>query len=357
MIQYPKKRLTLIFSVFIITVLSLMTYGLKGYLMPIFLAIVLVYLTRPIYLYLKSLGLGETLSASLISLSLFGIIILFILKGIPLLATEFSRFIQNLPSSIESTYQIINNHLAAYNIQFQIPNWQAIINRIIDTQDISSLNALPKLLTNTIQHSIDIILFFTSLLFIPLFYFFALKDGENAVHRFVDWAPANIREDVNWFMTQLHDTLTTWIAGQGTLIITLCIIYSTGLSIIECPYSITLGIITGFLYIIPVAGAVLAYTICTITMVTSFGPSIFIFSQITLLFSLTHLFEGMILSPYLIGNRLGLNLPSALLVIMIGGGLFGAVGIIFAVPTASLIIKTMGSIFHQDDSSWLVDQT
>ncbi len=354
MIKHPKKRLTIIFSIFILSVLGLMFYGLKGYLIPLFLAIVLVYLSRPIYIYLKQLGLDATTAASLISLSLFGIILLFIFRGVPILVLEFTRFIQNLPVSIDAAYKIINSNLEVYNIQLQIPNWQAIINRVIDTQDISALNALPKILTNTIQHSIDIILFFTSLLFIPLFYFFALKDGENAIHRFIDWTPSPIREDVAWFINHLHETLTTWIAGQGTLIISLCILYSIGLSIIECPYSVTLGIMTGFLYIIPVAGAILAFIISCITMVASYGPSLFVLSQITILFGLTHLFESMILSPYLIGNRLGLNLPSALLVIMIGGGLFGIIGIVLAIPAASLIIKTMSTIFHQDEN-WLVD--
>lgn len=351
-----KRRLTFFFSLGIIALLCIAAYGLKGYLIPIFLAIVLVYLTRPIHQYLKQLGLSGTMSASIISLSIFGFILLFIFQGVPQLIQEFTRFVQNLPSSIESAYQILNTHLINYDIQLQIPNWKVIIGRMIDIQDLSSLNALPKILANTIQHSLDIVLFFTSLLFIPLFFFFALKDGENAVHRFVDWTPVSIRQDINWFIAELHDILTIWIAGQGTLIISLCIIYSIGLSIINCPYSITLGIMTGLLYIIPVAGAILAFTISSITMITSYGPTTLVISQLILLFGITHLFESMILSPVLIGNRLGLSLPSALLVIMIGGGLFGVTGIILAIPTTSLAIRTLGVILQQSNQSWILDQ-
>lgn len=356
MTQAPKRKLMLIFSASTLLALCVAIYGLKGYLLPMSLAIALVYLTRPLNYYLKQLGLSSNAAASVVSLSLFGIILLIIFQGIPVIAQEFSRFVQTLPSSIESSYRVLNTHLVDYGVQLQIPNWQAIIDRIIDQQDITSLNAIPKLLTNTIQHSIDIVLFFTGLLFIPLFFFFALKDGENAVHNFIDWTPARIRPEISWFVNSVHETLTIWISGQGSLLITLCILYTAGLTLINSPYSVTLGIMTGLLYIIPVAGVILALTVTMITMTATYGASTLIILQVLAVYGSIQLLESLILAPVMIGNRLGLNLPSALLVIMIGGGLFGAIGVVLAIPTASLLMKTLGNIFSESDDSWIFDQ-
>ncbi|UTC24676.1 AI-2E family transporter [Candidatus Comchoanobacter bicostacola] len=351
----PKQRILILFSSLSFLSLAIITYGLKGYLIPLSLAIALVYLTKPIQQSFKQIGFSSLGSTVTVSLLLLIFMLALVLQGIPVLIQEFSKFIQSLPSSIESAYLLVNKLLLDYGLQLQIPNWQAIIDRIIDTQDITSLNALPKLLTNTIQHSLDIILFFTSMLFIPLFFFFALKDGERAVHNFIDWTPAAIRQEVSWFISILNDTLTTWISGQGTLIIILCILYTIGLGLVGSSYSFTLGIMTGLLYIIPAAGFILSFTVALITMIATYGASYYPIIKIVILYGSIQTFESLILAPWLLGNKLGINLPGALLSIMIGGGLFGPIGILLAIPAVSLIKKILGNIFSRSDEAWIID--
>ena len=198
-------------------------------------------------------------------------------------------------------------------------------------------------------------IFFTNLLFIPLFFFFALKNGEDAVHHIVELAPPSIRNDILSLVQIVNSTLSAWITGQGSVIISLCILYSIGLSLINTPYAITLGIITGLLYLIPVAGFLLSVTMAAITTISSTGFDTVSLLKVAALYLTLQVFESIILSPNLIGNKLGLSLPVSLLTIMIGGGLFGATGIILAIPTASLIKHISEYIVANTQDDWIYD--
>ena len=139
------------------------------------------------------------------------------------------------------------------------------------------------------------------------------------------------------------------------MIIILCILYASCLSLLGIPYAITLCILTGLLYLIPVAGFLLSLSITAITTISSTGLDISILVKVLTLYISIQLIESFILSPYLIGNKLGINLPTMLLAIMIGGGLFGAAGIILAIPTASLIKRTIQYIVQNTQDDWIYD--
>ena len=182
-----------------------------------------------------------------------------------------------------------------------------------------------------------------------------MKNGEECIHRVIELSPPNIRNDVVAFVSMLHETLNAWITGQGTVIIILCMTYTVGLSLIQAPYAITLGILTGLLYIIPVAGFILALTLTSIITISSSGFDGGALLQVIALYGSIQIVEALFLSPYLIGNKLGLNLPSALLVIMIGGGLFGATGIILAIPVTSFLKRAGKYIIQKNQHDWIYD--
>lgn len=350
-----KRKTLLWFSATAIAIFSILIYALKGRLFPIVGAVVLVYLTKPIQRALKSLGLSPKSSAMLISLSLFGVICFIALYGLPIIATELTRIIRQLPENIETTYNLFNQLLAPYDLSLDSTDLPKIITQTLSSKDLSALQDLPSLLSSTIRRFIDIILFFTSILFIPLFFFFALQHGDNIQEAILSTVPQIIRQDVADFIALIHETLSTWIAGQGGVIICLCILYTLGFYLFSIPYPSTLGIITGLLYIIPAAGPFIALSFVSTIAIATNGLDAVIIMQILGLFGVLQTLESLVLSPLLIGSHLGLSLPILLFSILIGGGLLGGAGIILSVPIASLTLKTVHMIRQKQASDWLYD--
>lgn len=351
-----KKQTLAWFIGFVIASFLTLVYALKSYFLPIFGTIILIYLTKPLQKKLRSFGLSNVSSAFIISFALFSIICFLLLHGLPIILSELTKLLKQLPTNISTTYQNISTLLRPYDITLEPYDFSKAVTRILQKQDLSALQAvLPKLLSTTISRFVDIVLFFTSILFIPLFFFFMLQKSESINHTLLSIVPPIIREDVSYFLSIFHDTMSVWVTGQGTVIITLSILYTTGLSIIGIPYAISLGIITGVLYIIPVAGPLIGLCLSSITAISYAGIQSFFMIKVLALYATIHGIESMILSPFLIGNRLGLDLPSSLLVILIGGGLFGGMGVLLAIPTASIIKKLAIYVQKKQSEAWICD--
>ena len=135
-------------------------------------------------------------------------------------------------------------------------------------------------------------MFFTSLLFIPLFFFLVLQHSEDIQNTIISVIPPNIRRDVAEFLSIVNHTLETWIAGQGTAILTLCGLYATGLYIIGLPYALTLGVTTGLLYIIPVVGPLISIILTGTITIASNGLDSWILGQVIALYFAVHTLES-----------------------------------------------------------------
>ena len=350
-----KRRTMLWFTAASVALIGIAIYALKGRLFPIVGAVVLVYLTKPLQRGLRSLGLSDRSSALAISLTLFAIICFIALYGLPILAGELTRIIKQLPTYIETTYGLINQLLEPYDIALDSNDLPRIITQTLSSKDLTALQDLPSLLSSTIRRFIDIILFFTSILFIPLFFFFALQHGSNIREAVLSTVPQIIKNDIADFIALLHETLSTWIAGQGGIIICLCVLYTLGFSILGIPYASTLGITTGLLYIIPAAGPFIALVLVSTIAIATSGLNLITIMQVLGLFGLLQTLESLVLSPLLVGSQLGLSLPLLLFSILVGGGLLGGVGIILSVPIASLAIKTLRMIKQKQSADWIYD--
>jgi predicted PurR-regulated permease PerM len=350
------KTYTLLwFTLITVTLLSLILYALNGRLLPIIGAIVLVYLTKPLQHALRNIGLSNKASASLISLSLLSVICFIIFYGLPVLVTELTRIIMQLPSNIETTYNHINQLLAPYDIALDSQELPKIISQSFTNKDLYALQSIPTILSSTIGRFIDIILFFASFLFLPLFFFFALQHSGSVVEASLSTVPQIIRDDVSDFLAILNETLSTWIAGQGSVIICLSILYTSGFYIINLPYAMTLGILTGLLYIIPAVGPMIALTLTATITIASSGLDSWVLLQVLGLYTTLQILDSLVLSPFFIGAKLGLNLPLLLFAILVGGGLLGGVGVIISVPTASVLKKTIFLIKQKQSADWIYD--
>ena len=129
--------------------------------------------------------------------------------------------------------------------------------------------------------------------------------------------------------------MQTYIRSQGTIALTVGILMAIGFSIIGLPMAVLIGMIIGLLNFVPYLGIALGLGLSL--AVSLFNPDpLFHIIGILLLFGFVQLLEGFILTPRIIGNKVGLTPFFAILSLFVGGELFGIPGMLSAIPLAGV---------------------
>ena len=130
--------------------------------------------------------------------------------------------------------------------------------------------------------------------------------------------------------------LSAYIRGQLNICLLLSAYYFIGLSLVGIDLALLLAIISGFLVIIPFIGAFISLFLMLVSCYFSYGASVEIV-YILVLFVIAHIIESYILTPQIIGDKIGLHPVWIIFSVFAAGSVFGFVGIVFAIPIAGVI--------------------
>jgi len=119
----------------------------------------------------------------------------------------------------------------------------------------------------------------------------------------------------------------------------LSFLYSFGLYIIDFKNPIIVGTLVAFLAFIPYLGAMLGFAIILIFMLADFY-TFKMFVQLCSVMAVLNIFESQLLSPYIIGKKLGISPLLLILALVVGNYYFGFIGMILAYPITATIMRT-----------------
>jgi predicted PurR-regulated permease PerM len=172
---------------------------------------------------------------------------------------------------------------------------------------------------------------------IPFILFYSLRNW-NLILNFIDgFIPKKYYNTVHLIIYDIDLMLASYLRGQLSVMIVMSIYYSIVLNILGIKFATIIGLITGMLVFIPYIGISLGLIVSLITLfITLSGINMFI--GIIILFVLGHLLEGGIVTPQLVGVRIGLNPIMIIFALMVFGKLFGFIGVLLALPLATISV-------------------
>ncbi len=138
------------------------------------------------------------------------------------------------------------------------------------------------------------------------------------------------------FASEADDVLSALIRGQLLVMLALAVIYSLGLWIVGLKVALLIGILSGLVSFVPYLGFVGGLLAASIAMLVQ-EQSITGVAWVTLVFTVGQMLEGGVLTPMLVGDRIGLHPVAVIFAIMAGGQLFGFVGVLVALPVAAVL--------------------
>jgi predicted PurR-regulated permease PerM len=132
--------------------------------------------------------------------------------------------------------------------------------------------------------------------------------------------------------------LGAFVRGQLLVMVALGIIYAGGLMAIGLELGLLIGMIAGLAAIVPYMGFVIGIGAALVAGLFQFGGDLYPMLGIVAVFMAGQALEGMVLTPLLVGDRIGLHPVAVIFAILAGGELFGFTGILLALPVAAVIM-------------------
>lgn len=270
------------------------------------------------------------------------IIILLLVFIIPQLSNSISRLTSAVPRYVEQLQTWLDKVARDFNISENIiktleQNWQSILTSVTDVAS----TAIPGIVSTTMNISTGILNFVLGI----IISIYLLSSKESLIHAMKKVVlaifPDRAAKQIIGVCSEANDTLNRFIAGQVTEAFILGVLCFIGMTIFRFDYPLLISVIIGVTAVIPILGAYIGVI-----------PSVFILLLINPMRALWFIvfiiilqqFEGNVIYPKVVGGAVGINGLWVLVAIVIGGSLFGVIGMLLGVPAISVLLSVFRRI-------------
>jgi len=317
--------------------LAAVLYLLAPVLTPFAVSALLAYLGDPLVDRLERHRLSRTLSVTIVFLIMTAAMVLAVLLLIPMLERQLAKFIEQLPRYlgwvqdtllpwIESqTGVTLDRFEPAALIVMLREHWQ------------QAGGVAAAVLGGIGKSGGTVLLWISNLLLIPVVTFYLLRDWDVLVARIRELLPRAIEPTVSRLAAQSDDVLGSFLRGQVAVMVSLGVIYSLGLWLVGIDLALLIGMLAGLVSFIPYLGAIVGVGAGVVAALVQYGDITHV-ALVLLVFGVGQTVESFVLTPWLVGDRIGLHPVAVIFAILAGGQLFGFLGVLLALPVAAIVM-------------------
>ncbi len=172
---------------------------------------------------------------------------------------------------------------------------------------------------------------------LPILAFYFLRDWDKLVERVASLIPRNQVGTITALARESNDVLGAFIRGQFLVMIALGVIYAAGLSLVGLKLGLLIGLVAGLISFIPYLGATTGIVLAVAAaLVQAQGFDLKLLVLVGVVFTVGQLLESYVLTPRIVGDKIGLHPVAVIFAVMAGGQLFGFLGMLLALPVAAV---------------------
>ena len=320
---------------------------------PFLTAFILAYILRPAFLWLGRLRLPSSLAALLTVVLGLSVLIAILGLFIGLLKTELPLIKAQLPGWIQNTQAWLGPKLAEFHIDLDWGALKTAASQKISTHISDNADALMTSTFETVLMSgSSVIAGFVNSVLIIFVMFYLLIDWDHFFGIIKKMFPLRAQETIHHLAMHTDGLLSQYLNGMVIVISIMSVFYSIGLSFIGIQGAVALGIFTALMIVIPYIGITLGFSLAILSALLQFGPQYEMIAVLAL-YCLGQVLEGFVLTPRLVGERIGLHPVAVLFALLLFGKLFGFFGVLLALPISAVslvLVQYLWSVYTQ--SSW-----
>ena len=322
---------------------ALVLWLLAPVLMPFVIAAVLAYALTPLVDRLDLMCRGRCPRVVLVVLVelLFIVMALgLVLLLVPILAQELPQLRLQVPRLLERLDGRLQPWLAPLGIEFSL-DLAAIRPVLMQYLNANLEETMGSLLASLKIGGSVALAVFGNLILIPVALFYLLMDWKRLVAKLLALVPPRLRGDYDSFMAEADAVLGQYLHGQLLVMLILAVYYSVALSLFGLDVAVPVGVFTGLAIFVPYVGFGVGLTLATLAGLLEFAVDdgwSKVVLMITLVYGLGQLIESFILTPRLVGERIGLHPLAVIFALLAFGQLFGFVGVLIALPASAVLL-------------------
>ncbi|WP_026182265.1 AI-2E family transporter [Leeia oryzae] len=316
--------------------LVLMIWLLGSVLTPFLIAAILAYILHPACNRLVALRVPPTLATLMVMLLVILIFLALMMLILPLMYRQSAALIDMLPALgvwVENTLAPMLSSWLGTKISLdaaQIQNWIAA-----NLAQIRSLavSLLPTIRTGTVA----VFGALANLAIIPLVMFYFLRDWTSLLARIAGLVPRRLMPVVTELATETDQVLGEFLRGQLSVMMVMSAFYGAALWLTGLDFAFSIGLIAGLLVFIPYIGMATGLMLATLAGALQFDH----FAQLVsvwVVFGTGQLLEGFLVTPLLVGDRIGLHPVAVVFALMAFGQLLGFSGVLLALPLSACVL-------------------
>lgn len=325
---WTERLAQVVLALLLVAIVYGLSRALAPVLAPVIVSLLIAYFLDPLIDWFEARRVPRAVAIFLVAGAALSVIAAFTVLAVPMLVRELSSAIEAFPAWAERTWDALRSELQT--------RWEVDLDaQAAELADDAAAQAQQALTTlvGSVASSVATLL---NAVLVPVFTFYFLKDFDELKMRPLALVPPRHRPWLIDRARRMDDVVGDWVRGQIQVAITLGVLYAIGLSIIGLKLGAVIGMLAGLLNVVPYLGAAIGIG-TSVLMAVIYGGDAVVSQLIGLavVFAVVQALEGYVITPRLVGEKVGMSPLTVMIVLLLGGSLFGFFGLLLSIPAVA----------------------
>lgn len=308
---------------------------IKNILLPFVVGMLAAYFLDPAVRRLRDWGWSRSVSAAVITTGFFAFAIGLGVLLVPQVVHQLSALLTQLPDDLHSLHERYGQNLE-YFLQRLGSNQVDTLKDSIGNYSGTFVSWAGDVARGALQSGLALLNILSLIFITPIVAFYLLRDWHVVVSRFYALLPRAQAHIIREQLQAIDLTLSGFIRGQTNVCLLMACYYGIMLSVVGLNFGLLIGIMTGLLLFIPFVGFTACFSLSLIVAMFQFYDSTHVI-EVAAIYAVGMVMESSVLTPKLVGGKVGLHPLWIIFGMLSGATLFGFVGILISVPVTAVI--------------------
>ena len=317
-------------------VAGFLVWLLSPILAPFLFAAILAYICDPLVERLARRRLPRWLAVVLVILLVMAVMVGLLLVVLPVFIRESRLLMEKLPSFVawfnENATPWLKAHLD-FNLQLDAESARTLARELLSENE----SLARQLLGSLKMGGLVVLAVLANLLLVPVVLFYLLRDWNLVVSRVDQLIPRRIHDRVRAIAREIDEVLAQWLRGQLLVVAIMSAYYVAALWVAGLDTALPVGIATGLAVVVPYVGIVFCLLLATMAALLETG-TLGALLGVWLAIGIGQALEGAVITPRIVGERIGLHPVAVIFALLAFGLMFGFFGVLLALPASAALL-------------------
>jgi predicted PurR-regulated permease PerM len=328
-----------------------LVYLLAPVLTPFLVAALLSYLGDPLVDRMESRGLPRTAAVVVVFVLLLAVLGLVLLLLVPAVGQQIEVLASKLPAYLEWVQQNVGPWLQkTFGVDALLLDSTTLKSAV--QEHWSQFGGIAKnIMAWLSQSGMALVALLANLVLIPVVTFYLLRDWDILIKKIHALLPRKWEPTAVKLAKESDEVLGAFLRGQVLVMMALAFVYSLGLWWVGLELALIIGLVAGLVSFVPYLGFIIGILFASVAAMMQFHEPSYLL-LVAAVFGVGQALEGMLLTPMLVGDKIGLHPVAVIFAVMAGGTLFGFVGVLLALPVAAIVmvlLRHVQQVYRQSD--------